>query len=96
MMKVLYLKSLSSNLLQIREKLVPRIINAQIEVNNALDENKQVLFEGAQAAMLDINYGNYPYVTSSSPTSAGVCTGAGVSPKNLMLSLGLRKLIQLE
>ena len=60
---------------QIREALLPRIINAQIEINQALDANKQVLFEGAQAAMLDINYGNYPYVTSSSPTSAGVCTG---------------------
>ena len=76
---------------QIREKLVPRIINAQIEVNNALDENKQVLFEGAQAAMLDINYGNYPYVTSSSPTSAGVCTGAGVSPKKLDVIIGIAK-----
>lgn len=76
---------------QIREKLVPRIINAQIEVNHALDENKQVLFEGAQAAMLDINYGNYPYVTSSSPTSAGVCTGAGVSPKKLDVIIGIAK-----
>ena len=76
---------------QIREKLVPRIINAQIEVNHALDENRQVLFEGAQAAMLDINYGNYPYVTSSSPTSAGVCTGAGVSPKKLDVIIGIAK-----
>ena len=61
---------------EIREKLLPRIVNAQLLVNEALDTNKQVLFEGAQAAMLDINYGNYPYVTSSSPTSAGVCTGS--------------------
>ena len=66
-------------------------LNAQMIVNKMLDENKQVLFEGAQAAMLDINYGNYPYVTSSSPTSAGVCTGAGVSPKKLDVIIGIAK-----
>lgn len=76
---------------EVRELLLPRIINAQIDVNNALDANKQVLFEGAQAAMLDINYGNYPYVTSSSPTSAGVCTGAGVSPRKLDVIIGIAK-----
>lgn len=76
---------------EVREKLLPRIINAQMIVNKMLDENKQVLFEGAQAAMLDINYGNYPYVTSSSPTSAGVCTGAGVSPKKLDVIIGIAK-----
>lgn len=75
----------------IKDLLLPRIINAQIDVNKALDEHKQVLFEGAQAAMLDINYGNYPYVTSSSPTSAGVCTGAGVSPKKLDVIIGIAK-----
>ncbi|WP_270757533.1 adenylosuccinate synthase [Longicatena caecimuris] len=76
---------------QIREKLLPRIVNAQLLVNEALDTNKQVLFEGAQAAMLDINYGNYPYVTSSSPTSAGVCTGAGVAPQKLDVIIGIAK-----
>ena len=50
-----------------------------------------VLFEGAQAAMLDINYGTYPYVTSSSPTSAGVCAGAGVSPMKLDKIIGVVK-----
>lgn len=75
----------------VRRLLIPRIINAQIEVNEALDAKKQVLFEGAQAAMLDINYGNYPYVTSSSPTSAGVCTGVGVSPKKLDVIIGIAK-----
>lgn len=75
----------------IREDIVPRIVNAQIMINQALDEGKQVLFEGAQAAMLDINYGNYPYVTSSSPTSAGVCTGAGVSPRKLDVIIGIAK-----
>lgn len=76
---------------KIRESLLPRIINAQMIVNKAIDDKKAVLFEGAQAAMLDINYGNYPYVTSSSPTSAGVCTGCGVSPKKLDVIIGIAK-----
>ncbi|MEF9961387.1 MAG: adenylosuccinate synthase [Erysipelotrichaceae bacterium] len=75
----------------VREKLLPRIIDSVVEVNKALDEDKFVLFEGAQAAMLDINYGTYPYVTSSSPTSAGVCVGAGVSPKKLDRIIGIVK-----
>lgn len=76
---------------EIREKLLPRIIDSVTEVNEALDEDKCVLFEGAQAAMLDINYGTYPYVTSSSPTSAGVCEGAGVSPHKLDKIIGVVK-----
>lgn len=75
----------------IREKLLPRIIESVYEVNKALDNDNMVLFEGAQAAMLDINYGTYPYVTSSSPTSAGVCEGAGVAPQKLDHIIGVVK-----
>ncbi len=75
----------------IRNKLFPRIIDAVEIVHTALNENKSILFEGAQANMLDINYGTYPYVTSSSPTSAGVCEGAGVSPKKLETIIGVVK-----
>ena len=76
---------------EIRERLLPRIIDAVTTVNDALDQNQNVLFEGAQANMLDINYGNYPYVTSSSPTAAGVCEGAGVSPFKLDHVIGVVK-----
>lgn len=65
------------------EKIKHRIVDTIPIVNKALKEDKLVLFEGAQAMMLDINYGTYPYVTSSSPTLGGVTTGAGVSPKKL-------------
>ncbi len=75
----------------VREKLLPRIIDSLEEIDKALQDNKSVLFEGAQAAMLDINYGTYPYVTSSSPTSAGVCTGVGVSPFHLQRIIGVVK-----
>jgi adenylosuccinate synthase len=67
------------------------IIDATDKVNKALDQDQTVLFEGAQANMLDINYGTYPYVTSSSPTAAGVCTGIGVSPRKLGRIIGVVK-----
>lgn len=76
---------------EIRKELLPRIIESVSDVNAALDAGKTVLFEGAQAAMLDINYGTYPYVTSSSPTAAGVCTGAGVAPQKLDRIVGVVK-----
>ena len=76
---------------EIRPRILPLIIDAVDKVNKALDAGKNVLFEGAQANMLDINYGTYPYVTSSSPTAAGVCEGAGVSPKKLDRIIGIAK-----
>jgi adenylosuccinate synthase len=75
----------------IRERILPMICDATDKINKALDEDKLVLFEGAQANMLDINYGTYPYVTSSSPTSAGVCEGAGVAPQKLDRIIGVVK-----
>lgn len=68
-----------------------RTMESLTYVNEALDNQKLVLFEGAQAAMLDINYGTYPYVTSSSPTSAGVCAGAGVAPSKIDRVIGVVK-----
>ena len=76
---------------EIYDRIVPMIVESTHLVNEAIDENKNVLFEGAQAAMLDINYGTYPYVTSSSPTSAGVTVGAGVAPKKLDEIIGVVK-----
>ncbi len=73
------------------DKIRHRIVDTIPIVNKALDENKLVLFEGAQALMLDINYGTYPYVTSSSPTTGGVTTGAGVSPRKIDKGIGVMK-----
>lgn len=75
----------------IHDKIVPMIVESTHLVNEAIDEDKDVLFEGAQAAMLDINYGTYPYVTSSSPTSAGVTVGAGVAPSKIDQVIGVVK-----
>ncbi len=76
---------------KIHARIVPMIKETTHMVNEAIDQNKRVLFEGAQAAMLDINYGTYPYVTSSSPTSAGVTVGAGVAPSKISTVVGVVK-----
>jgi len=68
-----------------------RIINSEIEIQYALQQNKNILLEGAQAAMLDIDYGHYPYVTSSSPTAGGACIGSGVAPKYINKVIGVCK-----
>lgn len=62
------------------ETLAPLIVQAEVMVQDAIAAGKNVLIEGAQATLLDVDYGTYPYVTSSSPTAAGACQGAGVGP----------------
>ncbi|MBF0597109.1 adenylosuccinate synthase [Faecalibacter rhinopitheci] len=73
------------------ERLKDRIIDTEVEINEAIDQGKNVLFEGAQALMLDIDFGTYPFVTSSSPTTGGVCIGAGVPPTKLHNLIGVSK-----
>ena len=85
------LGSLYKKYVELAEKIKHRIIDAVSEVNEAVDSNKTVLFEGAQALMLDIDYGTYPYVTSSSPTAGGAAVGAGVSPRKIERVLGVMK-----
>ncbi|HEY3375459.1 MAG TPA: adenylosuccinate synthase [Candidatus Aquicultor sp.] len=60
-------------------------------INTALGEGKNVLFEGAQGTMLDLDYGTYPFVTSSSPIAGGACVGAGVSPTQITRIIGITK-----
>ncbi|MBX6341877.1 MAG: adenylosuccinate synthase [Thermomicrobiaceae bacterium] len=62
------------------ERLAPYVVQAEVLVQDAIAAGKSVLIEGAQATLLDLDYGTYPYVTSTSPTAAGACQGAGVGP----------------
>ncbi len=57
------------------------VVDTIVLLHNALEEDKKILCEGAQATLLDIDFGNYPYVTSSNPTIGGVCTGTGIGAK---------------
>ena len=60
-------------------------------LDQAIEKNKKILFEGAQGVLLDIDHGTYPYVTSSSTVSGGVCGGAGISPHDVGTILGISK-----
>ncbi len=67
------------------------IINGSDYINNAYEENKKILFEGAQGTLLDIDSGTYPFVTSSSPTAGGICTGSGIGPSRIDDIIGVAK-----
>jgi adenylosuccinate synthase len=60
-------------------------------LNNAYNAGKRILTEGANATMLDIDYGTYPYVTSSSTNIGGVCTGLGIAPNKIETVIGIAK-----
>ncbi len=74
-----------------RERLRPFVKDAIDLVNRAIDDGKRVLFEGAQGTLLDVDFGTYPYVTSSSSDVAGVSSGTGVSPRKIGRVIGVAK-----
>ena len=73
------------------KKLRPFVKDTSVEVFDAIKSDKNVLFEGAQGMLLDIDYGTYPYVTSSNTTSGGVCNGTGVGPTLITNAIGIAK-----
>lgn len=68
-----------------------RFVNSEYLINQCLKDNKKVLAEGAQAMMLDVDFGTYPFVTSSNTITAGVCTGLGVPPTAIGRVMGITK-----
>ena len=72
-------------------RIRPLVTDTAEFLNHALDENRSVLFEGAQGTMLDIDHGTYPFVTSSSATAGGACTGSGVAPTRITGVVGVTK-----
>ena len=67
------------------------VVNGEYFINNKIKEGKKVLAEGAQGTMLDIDFGTFPFVTSSNTISAGVCTGLGVAPQKIKKVMGVTK-----
>ena len=65
------------------EILKPYVVDTVILLHNSIKEGKKLLCEGAQATLLDIDFGSYPFVTSSNPSLGGICTGSGISPKDI-------------
>ncbi|MEW6163329.1 MAG: adenylosuccinate synthase [Nitrospirota bacterium] len=73
------------------EKLSEYIADTDVILNRMISENKNILFEGAQGTLLDIDHGTYPYVTSSNAIAGGACTGLGVGPTKISKVLGVAK-----
>ena len=73
------------------EEIKPFVGDTSALVNEALNKNQKILFEGAQGTLLDVDFGTYPFVTSSNATAGGVCTGLGISPKKVQSVLGVCK-----
>jgi adenylosuccinate synthase len=73
------------------ERIVPLLVDAGSLVGKAVDAKKNVLFEGAQGTLLDVDHGTYPFVTSSSATAGGACIGTGVGPTRMDTVIGLVK-----
>jgi adenylosuccinate synthase len=73
------------------DRIRPHVIASEVVVQDELAKGSDILIECAQGSMLDIDYGTYPYVTSSSPTAAGACQGAGVAPTQIDRIIGVYK-----
>jgi adenylosuccinate synthase len=73
------------------ERLRRYVADTGLVLNRALDDGKVVLLEGAQATMLDVDHGTYPFVTSSSPTAGGACAGSGIGPSRVRKVIGVAK-----
>ena len=86
------LKELEFDFFKAIEKLKKiNFIDSENFIYNKLDENKKILAEGAQGSLLDIDFGTYPYVTSSNTTAAGACTGLGIPPNKIKEVYGIFK-----
>ncbi len=73
------------------QRLEPYVTDTSLLLNHAIDEGKNVLFEGAQGTHLDVDHGTYPFVTSSNATAGGVCNGLGVGPSRVDGVIGVTK-----
>ncbi len=84
-------KPIFEEALEAAEKLCPYISNTSAMLHEAIKDNKEILLEGAQGSLLDIDHGTYPFVTSSSPTSGGACTGSAIPPTAIDYVMGISK-----
>ncbi|MEB3275636.1 MAG: adenylosuccinate synthase, partial [Cyanobacteriota bacterium] len=73
------------------ERLAPHVVDCTRAIHEAARGRKNILFEGAQGTLLDLDHGTYPYVTSSNPVSGGACIGAGVGPTLIDRVIGVAK-----
>ncbi|MDR1259784.1 MAG: adenylosuccinate synthase [Endomicrobium sp.] len=100
--KLFILKKSKINILKLKEKILkdhkelsklikPFVADTSLIIENAIAKNKKILFESAQGTLLDLDFGTYPFVTSSNPIAGGACLGAGVGPTKINDVLGVVK-----
>jgi adenylosuccinate synthase len=73
------------------ERLRPHVVDCSLKISDAVRKRRNILFEGAQGTLLDLDHGTYPYVTSSNPVAGGACIGAGVGPTMIDRVIGVAK-----
>ncbi|MCX6155179.1 MAG: adenylosuccinate synthase [Candidatus Kapabacteria bacterium] len=84
-------QSIITSYLDFDKKIDPYITDTTLFLYNAIKDGKKIIAEGAQGALLDVDHGTYPFVTSSNPTSGGACTGLGISPISIKKIIGVTK-----
>jgi adenylosuccinate synthase len=84
-------KSVISEYLTYAERLRPHVIDTSLKIYDAIKRRRNILFEGAQGTLLDLDHGTYPYVTSSNPVAGGACVGTGVGPTAIDRVIGVAK-----
>jgi adenylosuccinate synthase len=84
-------KEILKDHMELSKFIKPFVADTSLMIDNAIKKNKNVLFESAQGTLLDLDFGTYPYVTSSNPTAGGVCSGSGVGPTEIDRVLGVVK-----
>lgn len=89
--EALNVEEILTQYLEYAEIIRKYVRDTSVILNDAIDENQKVLFEGAQGVMLDIDQGTYPFVTSSNPSAGGVCIGSGVGPSKIQQVIGVAK-----
>ncbi len=83
--------SVAEQYLVFADRLGRYVADTGLVLNKALDDGRVVLLEGAQATLLDVDHGTYPFVTSSSPTAGGACVGSGIGPTRITRVVGILK-----
>ena len=83
--------SIVAQFADLARRIAPYIGDTVNELHDALEQNANVLLEGAQATFLDIDHGTYPYVTSSNPVAGGACAGSGLGPRDITRVVGIAK-----
>jgi adenylosuccinate synthase len=85
------MKQIAAEYLAYAERLKPYVADTSLALGRALDAGANVLLEGAQGSLLDVDHGTYPFVTSSNPTAGGACVGAGIGPTRVTKVIGIIK-----